>query len=119
MADGRRALRMLALMLFTLLAWLQYRLWFGEGGAVATSSLQSNVERQAMENHGLQQRNELLVAEVENLKSGESAVEERARSELGMIKPGETFYRVVEAQAPVETAEDQPLDEATDPQELP
>ena len=60
------------------------------------------VDRQAAENRGLEQRNEQLAAEVENLKSGEAAAEERARSELGMIKPGETFYRVVEPPASVE-----------------
>ena len=54
----------------------------------------SNTSRR--ENLRLQQRNEALAAEVEDLKSGGAAVEERARSELGMIKPGETFYRVVD-----------------------
>jgi cell division protein FtsB len=102
MSDGMRTLRMLALILIALLALLQYRLWFGQGGASATASLQDKVERQGEENRGLQQRNEQLAAEVENLKSGESAAEERARSELGMIKPGETFYRVVEPPVPVD-----------------
>lgn len=102
-----RTLRMLALILVALLAWLQYRLWFGEGGATAAASLQGKVERQGVENHGLQQRNEQLAAEVENLKSGESAAEERARSELGMIKPGETFYRVVEPAVDAAADQDQ------------
>ena len=64
---------------------------------VSTSvpSLVNGVSQQA-ENLKLQQRNEALKAEVEDLKSGEAAVEERARSELGMVKPGETFYRVIE-----------------------
>ena len=101
-----RTLRMLALILIALLAWLQYRLWFGQGGAAATASLQGKVERQGVENRGLQQRNEQLAAEAENLKSGESAAEERARSELGMIKPGETFYRVVEPPVPVDADTD-------------
>lgn len=99
-----RTLRMLALGLIALLALLQYRLWFGQGGASATASLQDKVDRQGVENRGLQQRNEQLAAEVENLKSGESAAEERARSELGMIKPGETFYRVVEPPVPVDAS---------------
>ena len=59
-------------------------------------ALQAQVARQEAENLELQQRNEALKAEVEDLKSGEAAVEERARSELGMVKPGETFYRVIE-----------------------
>lgn len=102
MSDTARPLRILALLLFALLAWLQYRLLLGEGGAIATGSLQAQVDRQAAENRGLEQRNEQLAAEVENLKSGEAAAEERARSELGMIKPGETFHRVVEPPASVD-----------------
>jgi cell division protein FtsB len=77
---------------------LQYRLWFGSGGQREVEALQQQVRQQAHDNAGLKQRNEALAAEVEDLKSGEAAVEERARSELGMIKPGETFYRVVEPQ---------------------
>lgn len=85
--------------LVALLAFLQYRLWWGEGGRRSVADLHQQVEQQSHENEGLQQRNAALAAEVEDLKSGEAAVEERARSELGMIKPGETFYRVVEPQS--------------------
>ena len=60
--------------------------------------LQQQVQKQTRDNAGLKQRNDALAAEVEDLKSGEAAIEERARSELGMIKPGETFYRVVETE---------------------
>ena len=91
-----RGLRIVLLVLLALLAWLQYRLWFGEGGQRQVAALQAQVQQQARDNAGLKQRNEALAAEVEDLKSGEAAAEERARSELGMIKPGETFYRVVE-----------------------
>ncbi|HEV8694425.1 MAG TPA: cell division protein FtsB [Lysobacter sp.] len=91
-----RWLRLLLVVLVALLAFLQYRLWWGEGGRRSVASLHQQVQQQARENEGLQQRNAALAAEVEDLKSGEAAVEERARSELGMIKPGETFYRVVE-----------------------
>lgn len=107
-----RALRIVLLILVALLAWLQYRLWLGEGGARATRTLEQRVERQHEENAGLRQRNEQLAAEVENLKSGEAAVEERARSELGMVKPGETFYRVVET--PTVAADAQTGDHAGD-----
>jgi cell division protein FtsB len=95
-----RATRVLVIALIALLALLQYRLWFGEGGERDTQALEARVLAQAKDNRGLRLRNERLAAEVENLKSGESAVEERARSELGMIKPGETFYRVVETPTP-------------------
>ena len=91
-----RWLRLLLVLLVALFAFLQYRLWLGDGGRRSVAALREQVEQQERENGGLQQRNDALAAEVEDLKSGEAAVEERARSELGMIKPGETFYRVVE-----------------------
>lgn len=79
-----------------LLAWLQYRLWFGIGSAGEVSALQAQVQHQRRENTGLEERNAALAAEVRDLKEGVAAAEERARSELGMIRPGEVFYRVVE-----------------------
>jgi cell division protein FtsB len=93
-----RGLRIVLLLLLVLLGWLQYRLWFGSGGEREVAQLQAQVARQRHDNTGLQQRNDALAAEVEDLKSGEAAGEERARNELGMIKPGETFYRVIEPQ---------------------
>jgi len=91
-----RIFRLVLVLLLALLAWLQYRLWFGQGGATEVQALAQQVHQQERDNGGLRQRNAEVAAEVEDLKSGEAAVEERARSELGMIKPGETFYRVVE-----------------------
>jgi cell division protein FtsB len=87
------------LALLALLAALQAKLWFGAGGLPDSRALRDTVTAQRAENARLQQRNDALSAEVEDLKSGEAAVEERARSELGMVKPGETFYRVVEPHA--------------------
>ena len=92
--------RWLLLVLALLLAWLQYRFWFGPGNSGEVMTLEAQVENQKRDNAGLQQRNDALAAEVKDLKEGEAAIEERARSELGMIKPGEKFYRVVE-NAPV------------------
>ena len=91
-----RGLRIVLVVLLALLGWLQYRLWFGEGGTRAVEELGERVEQQRRQNEGLVQRNAALAAEVADLKSGEAAIEERARNELGMIKPGETFYRVVD-----------------------
>lgn len=98
-----RALWLVLVVLVLLLGWLQYRLWFGTGGAGQVAQLEAQVAQQAHQNTGLRERNAALAAEVADLKSptGEAAVEERARSELGMIRPGETFYRVVEG-APVQ-----------------
>jgi cell division protein FtsB len=88
--------RWLLLVLVLLLAFLQYHLWFGRGSSGEVITMRAQVASQTRENAGLHQRNAALAAEVEDLKSGEAAVEERARSELGMIKPGEKFYRVVD-----------------------
>ena len=93
------------LLLILLLGWLQYRYWLGEGSSGEVAALRSQVEHQKRENEGLRERNDALAAEVEDLKSGEAAAEERARSELGMIKPGEKFYRVVESGAAAPPAE--------------
>ena len=106
-----RVLLGLIVLLGALLAFLQYRLWFGQGGAGEVQALSTQVERQARDNGGLRQRNAEVAAEVEDLKSGEAAVEERARSELGMIKPGEKFYRVVEPNAASTAVEPQATDE--------
>ena len=89
-------MRVLLLLLAGLLALLQYRFWLGSGGQHEVEALRGQVQRQQAENQRLQERNAALAAEVEDLKSGEAAVEERARSELGMVKPGEVFYRVVD-----------------------
>jgi len=101
-----RTLRIVLVVLVALLAWLQYRLWFGSGGNQEVADLQARVEQQARQNDGLRDRNAALAAEVADLKSGEAAIEERARAELGMIRPGETFYRVVDHAQPAATTAD-------------
>ncbi|MGY0561462.1 cell division protein FtsB [Luteimonas sp. A277] len=105
-----RVLALVVLVLALLLGWLQYRLWFGIGGAGDVAQLEAQVAQQAHQNDGLRERNAALAAEVADLKSptGEAAVEERARSELGMIRPGETFYRVVDAPAVRTSTRQQP-----------
>lgn len=104
----------IAVLLLILLA-LQAKLWVGDGSWRQANALKHTVSEQRAENVRLQQRNDALSAEVEDLKSGETAAEERARSELGMIKPGETFYRVVEPHAAVESVPDA----ATEPEHKP
>lgn len=85
---------LLAILLLVLIA-LQLKMWFGEGGYRDVKRLAVRVEEQARENEALAQRNRELQAEVEDLRQGLHAVEERARSELGMVKENEEFYQVV------------------------
>jgi cell division protein FtsB len=75
---------------------LQYPLWFGNGGFLNAWHLRKEIEAQKLENTKLRERNEALEAEVEDLKQGLAAIEERARHELGMTRKGETYYRVLE-----------------------
>ncbi len=86
-------------LLLALLAVLQYRLWLGEHGWVKLKEVRHRVEVQTQENEGLRARNERLHAEVIDLKKGTDALEERARSNLGLVKEGETFYQVIEEPA--------------------
>jgi len=85
---------LIAILLLVLLA-LQVKMWFGEGGYSDVKRLAARVEEQARENEELAQRNRELQAEVEDLRQGLHAVEERARSELGMVKENEQFYQVI------------------------
>jgi len=102
-------LRWLILVLLLLLVALQYRLWFGEGGMRQVWQLERDVAAQQEENRQLAERNALLATEVEDLKEGQEAVEERARVELGMTKPGEVYYQVIEPPVdPAVSADDQP-----------
>jgi cell division protein FtsB len=88
---------LLAIMVLVLIL-LQLKMWFGEGGFRDVRRLEQRVEEQALENETLAQRNRELQAEVEDLRQGLEAVEERARSELGLIKENEEFYQVVPGQ---------------------
>jgi cell division protein FtsB len=83
----------LALVAATLL--LQQRLWLSDDGIREVVRLQESVEAQRSHNKGLEARNRQLAAEVADLKKGMAALEERARSELGMVAPNESFFQVV------------------------
>ena len=89
---NRAALVVLALLLLI----LQWRLWIADGGVSHTARLKSEAEVQKVENERLTARNAALDAEVQDLNSGVDAIEGRARTTLGMIKQGETFYLVVQ-----------------------
>ncbi|MDF2181783.1 cell division protein FtsB [Neptuniibacter sp. CAU 1671] len=88
--------RWVLLLILLLFAGLQYRLWLGEANLRETWQLKAQIEQQVLDNARLIQRNSELEAEVKDLKRGLSAIEERARSELGMIREGETFIQLVE-----------------------
>ena len=88
-------MRALLAILLVLLVALQLKMWFGEGGYRDVQRLAERVEQQALENEALALRNRELQAEVEDLRQGLEAIEERARSELGFIKEDEEFYQVV------------------------
>ena len=81
--------------LLVLLVLLQYRLWLGDGGMREVASLRQEIEQQEAENAALRERNRTLAAEVQDLKKGTIAIEERARTDLGMVGQRETFYQVV------------------------
>lgn len=83
------------IVLVSMLLGLQYRLWVGEGSFAELHGLREKMAEQEAQNQQLQERNDKLRAEVADLKQGLEAIEERARSELGMIKEGETFYQLV------------------------
>lgn len=88
-------MRIVTLILFVLLVLLQFKLWFGDGGYTEVKHLEERVEQQKQTNSELLQRNAELQAEVIDLREKLDAVEERARKELGLIKPAEEFYQVV------------------------
>ncbi len=89
-------MKIIAFILLILLIWLQYKIWLQDGGIPEVVQLQQEVEEVKTEVEELQERNLSLDAEVKDLKKGLDAIEERARSEMGMIKEGEVYYQVIE-----------------------
>lgn len=96
----RLDMRLALLLLVGLVAVLQYRLWVGEGSLAEVHGLQQEIADQRAELERLRARNQQLQAEVTDLQTGEAALEERARGELGMIKPGEAFIQAIERPRP-------------------
>lgn len=93
-------MRLLFLVLLVLVALIQYPLWLGKGGWFTVWDLQSQVAAQHEVNEGLRARNAALEAEVRDLEVGVGAIEERARSELGMMRDGEVFVQIVPPDSP-------------------
>ncbi len=89
-------MRWILILLLLFLAGLQYRLWIGQGSWEQIVTLERDIEQRKLINERLRGRNKVLEHEVRDLKNGMDSVEERARSELGLIKKGETFYLIVD-----------------------
>ena len=102
-------MRIFSAVLAITLILLQGRLWFSDRGLREVSGLQASVAAQRAANLEQSERNRQLSAEVANLKTGLTALEERARSELGMVAASETFYQVVRANTPAPAAPASPV----------
>jgi cell division protein FtsB len=87
-------MRYITIALLALLALVHAELWFGKGGVPRMMELSAKLREQKAENAAARQRNEQLVAEVRDLKEGLEMVEEKARFELGMVKPDEIYVQV-------------------------
>lgn len=94
-------MKLIVAILFVLLIWLQYKLWLGDGGIPEVLELEQEIETVQAEVNTLQERNKALNAEVMDLKTGIEAIEERARSEMGMIKKDEIYYQVIDSESDV------------------
>ena len=88
-------MKIIAVFLLVLLLWLQYKVWLRDGGIPEILQLEHEVEEVRAEVNSLRERNASLDAEVKDLKKGLDAIEERARSEMGMIKNDEVYYQVI------------------------
>ncbi len=102
-------MRVLAIILAVCVVLLQYRLWVSDQGMREIWRLNQSVEAQSAANAEQRERNSQLLAEVADLKVGFAALEERARSELGMVGNSETFYQVVTPATPVPQAPGAPI----------
>ena len=100
----------IGLILIALLMILQYQLWVGDGSLGHRAELQRQIEEQQIRNQQLEVRNEVITQEIEILTSGDEAIEEVARSRLGMIGEDETFYLIPEPRDP-EPRDNEPKDE--------
>ena len=99
-------MKIIAFVLLSLLLWLQYKIWLQDGGVPEVVQLQQEVAAVKSEVQTLQDRNLSLDAEVKDLKKGLDAIEERARSEMGMIKEGEVYYQVIEPKDNISSADE-------------
>jgi cell division protein FtsB len=88
-------MKILGAILVALIVLIQYPLWLGKGGWLTVWRLENKLEMEKQKRTRLETRNAALAAEVKDLKQGTEAIEERARQELGMLRPDEVFYQFV------------------------
>ena len=88
-------MKIILIALALLLGLLQYEFWFSDGGIRTVWDLKKNIAHQEKINADLDKKNEVLIAEIKDLRSGNEAIEARARNDLGMVKKSETFYQIV------------------------
>ena len=93
-------MRFVSIILIIFLVILQYHLWIGNGSLTEVHHLEQTKQNLLDETRQLQERNQSLAAEVNDLKHGYDAIEERARTGMGMIKKNEVFYQIIHQQAP-------------------
>ncbi|MCC8987861.1 MAG: cell division protein FtsB [Candidatus Contendobacter sp.] len=98
-------LQILEAVLIAIVLLLQYLLWIAEDGVRQTYALRVSIQAQTEENAILNERNQALEADIKDMKNGLTAIEERARTEMGMIRPDETFYRILEQPLPTPLAD--------------
>jgi cell division protein FtsB len=89
-------MKILITIIIFLIIHLQYRLWVGDGSVAQIKEYEARLETVKEKVKEKKERNEALYAEIEDLRKGQEALEERARDELGMIKENETFFQVIE-----------------------
>lgn len=89
-------IRFFIIILIVFFLMIQFDIWFKDDGFYRVKELEQMIDSQVEENERLKLRNEQLEREIEELKSGTESIEEKARTDLGMIKEGEEFYLIVE-----------------------
>lgn len=89
-------MRLFIFLLTALLLLFQYDFWFGKNGYLDYQQTAREIEVHKQENEKLSQRNQVIAAEIKDLKQGVEAIEEKARAELKMVKPNEVFYHIVQ-----------------------
>jgi len=94
-------MRLLFLTLLALFLLIQYPLWFGQGGWFAVWELEQKVADQRSVNEGIRQRNMAMEAEVEDLRVGTQAIEERARTDLGLMLDKEVYVQILPPEVPL------------------